>query len=527
MAREVKNRISLDASRFTRGTNTVRRNIRQLERGLTIDMAKATRIARRGILAVGAAGTAIGVGIAAGVKSVINLGAELDHLSSQTGIAVRDLMILRQAFDDNGVSADQVGRSVNRMQKAMIDANNGLTTSQRAFDALGLSVDELMTMDTTRQFEAIGQAISRLPTQAEQAAVAMDIFGRSGAQMLAVFQEGAIQDAADSLGEQAQLLEKNSVIFERAGTLLDRAGTKVRGFFVGIADQVVPVILPLLEKFDQLDLAGQGQRFGEGLQSGLQAVIGLFQNNQFGKVIGLSLQIAGKEFINIIARGWTGILSGIGQAMRGLFDDIISNLTSGFKAVLFQMQADILNALGALLQRIPGAEGTGNVLQQRAMTAENKAIAAAITQPIKSLSEVVSDMSQNFQDGMADMDGFNILDTEADKNALRQTIADALRRGAEDRIGPEDMPADQRRQRAAFDMDDMGVGQGRTSPAVSSLAAIGGGGGVGGLGGIESLVDQSQRQTGILRNINDGIKNVSKEIRDAVRVPSKTVAILA
>ena len=44
-----------------------------------------------------------------GARDIIGLGAELNHLSAQTGIAEGDLLTLRQAFSDNGVAIEQVG----------------------------------------------------------------------------------------------------------------------------------------------------------------------------------------------------------------------------------------------------------------------------------------------------------------------------------------------------------------------------------------------------------------------------------
>jgi serine/threonine protein phosphatase PrpC len=53
------------------------------------------------------------------VKESLDLGGQLSDISAQTGIAVDDLVVLRQAFQNAGVGADGVGPAINRLQKAL------------------------------------------------------------------------------------------------------------------------------------------------------------------------------------------------------------------------------------------------------------------------------------------------------------------------------------------------------------------------------------------------------------------------
>ena len=57
--------------------------------------------------------------VVSGAREIITLGGDLDHLSSQTGIAVSSLMTLQQAFEDNGISGQKVGKSINDMQRRL------------------------------------------------------------------------------------------------------------------------------------------------------------------------------------------------------------------------------------------------------------------------------------------------------------------------------------------------------------------------------------------------------------------------
>jgi len=512
MAKEVKNRISLDASQFQRGVTAVKRGIRDLEKGLTIDLATAAKLGGAAILALGTAALAAGAGVVTGVKGVIDLAGRLSDLSAQTGIAVSDLMILEQAFTDNGVGADKVGTGINKLQKAISEARGGSKTAAASFANLGIKIDEISELSPADQFAMVGAAIGAIEDPADRAAAAMEIFGKSGAEMLAVFGAGKIEDAAGAIGTQAKLLEKNAELFDRAGDLLGRAGVKVRGFFVGVADKVVPVILPLLEAFDKLDLAEQGQRFGEAISTGLRVLIGTFQGNQLGELVGLGLMKAGAEFVNLVARGWIGIVAGISNSMASVADSFRDAISNGLIGAAQGFGAVLLGVIAKALDGVPGLGGASEAVQEKAGELYLKA-----AESLRLSAEAITGAPERFRDafgeGMAVADGVDIWDTSGIDAKIGALVAGALAAvPAPDTrpfLGPGFGEGDDSGKGHGFDLGDGAVKLG----AASSLASIGGGGGVEGVGGVESLVDQSQRQTTLLTSINGGIQSVAGTIK--------------
>ncbi len=76
---------------------------------------------------------------------------------------------------------------------------------------------------------------------------------------------GAMKEAAESIGKQAQLLKQNAEAFDAVSDRLNRSGLKLQGFFVGVASGIVKQLDEATSKFDKLDLAEQGERFGAAL----------------------------------------------------------------------------------------------------------------------------------------------------------------------------------------------------------------------------------------------------------------------
>jgi hypothetical protein len=162
------------------------------------------------------------------------------------------------------LSADQAGSTINKLQRSISDFGAGLSTQVRAFERLGISFSDLENKSPLQQFQMVQAAISKMENPTLKAATAMEIFGRSGGDMLALFADGnAIDNAMVTVGSAADLLDKNATKFDRISDLLGSAGSKLQGFFVGIADVAADKILPALEKFNAIDFAAMGQNFAQ------------------------------------------------------------------------------------------------------------------------------------------------------------------------------------------------------------------------------------------------------------------------
>jgi hypothetical protein len=347
----VSTKMVLDTTGFNRG-------IKSAESSMSKFKSMAGTAAMAGIAAGFAAAAAATVGLAAGIKNVLDIGGALSDLSSRTGVAAGELRVLQEAFKQNGLSADQVGTTINKMQRALVEAGQKGGETARAFDTLGLNLDGLRAMSSADQLQTIGNAIAALPDPAARAAAAMQIFGRSGGELLTLFSNsGALSNAARTIGLQADLLTKNANIFDRASDILNSVGAKLEGFFVGVADQVVPAIMPLLEKIDGLDFAALGQKIGSAIQFGVSALT----EGKIGELVGGELKLAAITFTNSMYAGLRGVTAFVTEYFTGYLPTVFSSLLKDIQPGL--------NAFGNIL--LTGAKVAGNNLINAALTAGN------------------------------------------------------------------------------------------------------------------------------------------------------------
>jgi hypothetical protein len=124
-------------------------------------------------------------------------------LSRSLGVTFGELRQLNIAADLSGSSSEQVARAFVRGQVAIDDFRQGVPAASAAFARLGISLDSLAGRGSIEQFQLIAEAIADIEDPTTRAALASDIFGRSGAKLLPLF-----GDLSSSLETSAGFLEQ-------------------------------------------------------------------------------------------------------------------------------------------------------------------------------------------------------------------------------------------------------------------------------------------------------------------------------
>lgn len=266
-----------------------------------------------GVLAVGGAFT--------GIKDAMGLGGQLFELSQRTGVAVDQLMILRQAFDDTGVGADAGTQAIVLMQKALSGMSESGEPTNKMFAQLGLNMADLKNMSAEDQLTAIGNAIMNLADPAEQTAAAMAIFGRAGASLKQFFSDPeAINSVKKSLGDLPAIMAKNAKLFDDIGDTFTRLKMKGTGLFAGIAEGIAPALKGLADALDGIDLSGFGRKIGDALGLAVE----FFRSGHVADIIGTSLAMAFTGALNFLlgpllsADLWKGMANMVLAAFEGI-----------------------------------------------------------------------------------------------------------------------------------------------------------------------------------------------------------------
>jgi hypothetical protein len=115
------------------------------------------------------------------VVGVVSTADSLTKLHDRTQIAVSGLQVLKAIGDSSGNSLDKLAESVAAFRERLA---GGDTSAIAALDRLGLSIDAITRLQPEEQFHAIARGVKAIEDPAERVRVALDLFGRTGDEIL-------------------------------------------------------------------------------------------------------------------------------------------------------------------------------------------------------------------------------------------------------------------------------------------------------------------------------------------------------
>lgn len=288
----------------------------------------------------------------------------LNDFSARTGIGVEELQGYSLAAKLAGVDTEQFGAAVQKLA-----VNIGKATPGDALDkslrGINLSVQELRALAPEQQFSAIGQAISQLPTAADRAAAAVEIFGKQGAALAPLFREGAasieeLQAKAERLGIIVSETQVNNVAD------MNDAFDLVRATIEGITGQVIGNLAPAVT-----EVTNQFLQFVESW-SGAQGEGGTG-----------------------IANAITDVLLQGAEYFAGIFDEFVANF--GSLGETFSYAADIFDVVSKVLLTV--SEGLRTVFNLYQIGID--ALLMGLGKIIESLGSYISTDLEQFGAGLA------------------------------------------------------------------------------------------------------------------------------
>lgn len=205
---------------------------------LQTDMDKAKRTVSSAVDAMNRALGVIGVGvslagIASMIKSVVDVGDKLNDLRKITGLTVNELGGLDKQAKLNGTNLDSVAKAIGIMSKNMY-------TGVDAFKLLGIATKDAdgNLRNANQVLLDVADRFSRMQDGAQKSAIANQIFGKSGRELIPLLNEGrvAMESAAEAHRKYSGVTQASaeaSDVFNDNLTLLGGRVTAIKTSFVG------------------------------------------------------------------------------------------------------------------------------------------------------------------------------------------------------------------------------------------------------------------------------------------------------
>lgn len=299
-----------------------------------------------------------------GVSSLVRYGqaqAEVidgqSKLAARLGMTYQEFSGLALAGDLAGVSAETVAKAATKADLAFVKAAGGSKTAQAAFSNLGLSMDDLGQMSAADRFSAISEAIAGLPTEAQRAAAAVQVFGKAGVELLPMFAGGAegirqAREQAEKLGLALTTAQGQDV--EAMNDAITLAGKAIEGIVQQVTAYLAPAVQAVADTFTEMvgtaGGANLGKMIGDGIMQAVRfmATIGDWLIGQFSAVF---------QYLSDVGVYWNTVVSlmgSVGQALYGAFKffELVGNAIGLMFSDLF---SGILSRMATLASYIPGA----------------------------------------------------------------------------------------------------------------------------------------------------------------------------
>lgn len=337
-------------------------------------LSKFGALAKTGLAAAAAGATAAAGAMALAVKGSIDAADDMSKAAAKIGIPIEELSRLKYAADLSGVSFEGLQTAVGKLSKQMNEAKNGSKAAAEAFSSIGVSATNADgSLKTASQvLTEISDRFATMPDGAEKTALAMELMGRSGANMIPLLNGGsaALQQL---MGEADQFGQVFTAEMGANAEAFNDNISRLQGVLGNVAAKIAQELLPYLRQFTDWLLqngpaiaqwTGQfagGMQFvvnefdrfrNEAVQFGeqIQAIVQFFTDldtrlRQFGA----TARAAASELLNAFLELPARMVEIGGQIIEGLWQGIQAkweSVKAGVTGIADSISTSVRSALG-------------------------------------------------------------------------------------------------------------------------------------------------------------------------------------
>ena len=190
---------------------------------------------RNGFVAMAAAAAAALAATGLVLDQLIKKAGDFQDLAEKTGDTAQNVASLALAAGTAGISMDAIVGAASKLTKGLSGVDDESKAAGAAIAALGLDLQEFKALGPTDQIEAVAKALDGFEDGAKKSAVAMALFGKSGADMMPFLKELGAEGGRQVILTQEQI-ELADEYADKQAKLTAELGLHAQA----IASQMVP-----------------------------------------------------------------------------------------------------------------------------------------------------------------------------------------------------------------------------------------------------------------------------------------------
>ena len=174
---------------------------------------------------------------------------EVDKTSQKLGMSREAYQEWDYVLSQSGVEITSMTTGLKTLTNKIDDAKNGSKSATEMFNKLGVSMNDLQSMSREEAFDAVIKGMQGMEDSTERAALANDLFGRSGQELTALFNQTAesteqLKNKAHELGMiMSDETIDSGVVFTDT---IDTIKRSLSGAANSLGGTVLPIVLTVL-----------------------------------------------------------------------------------------------------------------------------------------------------------------------------------------------------------------------------------------------------------------------------------------
>jgi hypothetical protein len=278
-----------------------------------------------GFAAVGAAGVAALAAVNAQAETIANY----QDLAEKIGDTAENITTLQKAATISGTAMESVAAASVKLTASLAKTDDESKAVGQAIQALGLNFEEFKNLSPVEQIDAVAKSLAGFANGAEKTAVAVALFGKSGAELLPF-----LNDLGDQAERQITLTAEQ---IKQANDYVEAQAALKAEFDIFIqqqASELIPTLTQVQETFAEI---AKNETVVEGVT----------------KAVAVAVQAAIIAFqaIVVVASDVIFVFKGVGTEIGGILAQLAAlarfDLT-GFNAISQAMKEDAQRARAEL-----------------------------------------------------------------------------------------------------------------------------------------------------------------------------------
>lgn len=247
------------------------------------------------------------------IADTISFAASMDDMAEITGASVEKLSALARIAKISSIEIDSIEKGLVRLSKAMSSGDDESKGAAHALAAIGLEITQLRQLDPADAMKQIADALGEYADGAGKTALAQDLLGKSGAQLLPF-----LKDLADEQSLQGKITREQAAAAEELEKAWNRTSAQGGAWAKSVVIDMIPGLASLL---DYLRMTKDGIL---QIDSAIAVVKNAFSTFYQVASVGISAGFTDKGQEKI-----TGLIDSHRRFVEGAKDDVITRFSAG------------------------------------------------------------------------------------------------------------------------------------------------------------------------------------------------------